>query len=292
MKWLIVLTACLLGSSIASANEVDWSKVRSLDVYPAIPINPRMPLGGPEGRITNGNVAAAKQFPYQAGLLLYFEDGASWCGASLISDRWLLTAAHCTDGALGVDVYLGAWNRTDKTEKHQHIIYVSNRNIIVHETYDGVAIVDDISLIKLPVSIEFNDYVQPIALPKVAETYDTYVGKQVIASGWGKISDSSRGATDVLRFIEVPILENRVCNRWFLGSVKSTNICIKTTGGISTCNGDSGGPLVYNDGESTVLIGATSFGIRLGCEMGWPGVFTRVTSYLPWIEAKSGISSK
>ena len=83
-------------------------------------------------------------------------------------------------------------------------------------------------------------------------------------------------------------MTNRGCSTWFLGSVKSTNICIKTTGGFSTCNGDSGGPLVLANEERT-LIGITSYGIALGCEVGWPGVFTRVTSYLDWIKEKSGV---
>lgn len=96
------------------------------------------------------------------------------------------------------------------------------------------------------------------------------------------------GATDKLRWIEVPIISNSGCGTWFLGQVKSSNICIKTTGGISTCNGDSGGPLILADGSNT-LIGATSFGIALGCERGWPGVFTRITSYLDWIKANSGV---
>ena len=50
-----------------------------------------------EDRITNGNLAAVKQFPYQAGLMLYVKGGAAWCGGSVISDRWVVTAAHCTD---------------------------------------------------------------------------------------------------------------------------------------------------------------------------------------------------
>jgi len=99
---------------------------------------------------------------------------------------------------------------------------------------------------------------------------------------------AATGATDVLQYAVVPIMNNSGCSPWYFGLVASTNICIKTTGGISTCNGDSGGPLIHNDGSNT-LIGLTSFGIALGCERGWPGVFTRVTSYLDWIEAKTGV---
>ncbi|XP_014100177.2 brachyurin [Bactrocera oleae] len=291
MKLVLALAVCFFGSVIASSDKVDWTNVPPLHVDPKIPYHPRMNLDGPTGRITNGQIADEKQFPYQAGLRLYISGGAVWCGGSLISDRWVLTAAHCTDSlTTGVDVYLGAWDRTDATEKNQQIIFVSKKNVIVHENWDRSAIINDISLIKLPVPIEFNDYIQPIALPKKSASYDTYVNQPVIASGWGKITDSATAVTNILRWIEVPVLSNTVCNRWFVGSVKSTNICIRTTGGKSTCNGDSGGPLAYNDGESTVLVGATSFGIALGCEIGWPSVFTRITSYLDWIEEKTGIA--
>jgi secreted trypsin-like serine protease len=44
-------------------------------------------------RITNGYTADRGQFPWQAGLEV---DGSSFCGGSVISDLWVLTAAHCT----------------------------------------------------------------------------------------------------------------------------------------------------------------------------------------------------
>jgi secreted trypsin-like serine protease len=49
-------------------------------------------------RITNGYTADRGQFPWQAAL---YVDGSSFCGGSLISDRWILTAAHCTYVRLG-----------------------------------------------------------------------------------------------------------------------------------------------------------------------------------------------
>ncbi|KAH8364002.1 hypothetical protein KR084_001405 [Drosophila pseudotakahashii] len=242
----------------------------------------------PSGRITGGQLAEPNQFPYQVGLLLYVSGGAAWCGGTIISDRWIVTAAHCTDAlTTGVDVYLGAHDRTNAKEKGQQIIFVETKNVIVHEDWIAETITNDISLIKLPVAIEFNDYIQPAKLPVKSNSYATYGGESAIASGWGKISDSATGATDVLQYAVVPIMNNSGCSPWYFGLVAGTNICIKTTGGTSTCNGDSGGPLVLNDGSNT-LIGATSFGIALGCEVGWPGVFTRITSFLDWIEAKTG----
>lgn len=140
----------------------------------------------------------------------------------------------------------------------------------------------------MPHEVKFTDLIKPVSLPK--KTDETFVDKKAIASGWGRISDQSQGATNLLRFIETEIMSNSACGRYFFGSVKSTNICIRTKSTHkSTCNGDSGGPLVVLDGDKPVLVGATSFGSGVGCEAGFPGVFTRVTSYLDWISEHSDV---
>ncbi|XP_037817079.1 brachyurin-like [Lucilia sericata] len=270
--------------------------IASAGIMPAVeqrlPLVPVMPLEELEGRITNGELAKPGQFPYQVGLSLVFGNKGAWCGGTLISNRWVLTAAHCTDGADGVTVYLGATDIKNDNEKGQQRIYSSKSYIVVHADWDASTMSNDISLIKLPVPIEFNDLIQPATLPKMDGKYSTYVGEMVWASGWGRDSDAATGVSQFLRYIEVPVMKQSTCKTFYLGSVTDKMICIKTVDKKSTCNGDSGGPLVYKDGDVNYVIGATSFGILLGCEKGWPGVFTRVTSYLDWIEEISGVVNK
>lgn len=87
-------------------------------------------------------------------------------------------------------------------------------------------------------------------------------------------------------------LTNAECQFVYGSSVRSSNICIDTTGGKSTCSGDSGGPLViHDDSEGLIQIGLTSFGKSSGCTNGIPAVFTRLTSYLEWIYGISGVAN-
>ncbi|XP_037933850.1 serine protease 1-like [Teleopsis dalmanni] len=243
-----------------------------------------LPIDGQiSGRITNGNKASAGQFPYQVGLSITTSGGTSWCGGSLISQNYVLTAAHCTNGATSIAVYLGSTVRTSPTVTRT----VSKSNIIQHSGYNSNTLANDVSLLYIA-AVSYTTNIQAIKLPAIASSYSTYAGSYAIASGWGRTSDSS-SVSSTLNYARLPVITNSVCSSTYGSSViTSAVICVSTPSGTSTCQGDSGGPLALE--SSKELIGVTSFVSSKGCASGAPAGFARVTSHLAWIKTNSGVS--
>jgi len=241
-----------------------------------------------QDRIVGGVEAQEHQWPWQVAL---FIDDAWFCGGALISENWVLTAAHCADGATYFDVMAGAHNVRASSEPHR--VEITSYNGFTHENWDDWDLSNDIALIELPSPITFNDYIKPSCLPAAGDTAD--VGELVTATGWGKPSDSASGISPVLRMVsDLPVISNSDCNDVY-GIVGSGVVCIDTTGGRGTCNGDSGGPLnmkaeVKAAGQQWKQVGVVSFGASAGCEVGLPSGFSRVEYYLDWIKANTDIS--
>ncbi|KAH8380782.1 hypothetical protein KR200_010423, partial [Drosophila serrata] len=235
-----------------------------------------------EGRITNGKNAKENQFPYQVGLSFSSSDGGWWCGGSIIANNWVVTAAHCTSGASSATIYYGATVRTSPKFTHT----VASKDFVQHANYISLTVRNDISLIKTP-TVSFSSAVNKIALPAIASSYSTYVGRTAVASGWGLTSDSATAVAKDLQYTDLTVISNAECLKSFSSLIVTSRvICVATPNSVSTCQGDSGGPLAL-DGT---LIGITSFGSPDGCEVGAPAAFTRVTSYLDWIKTNSGFT--
>jgi len=278
MKLIFVLALTLAIVAVASAGTGAFS--------PIVPMGEYMPQPRSEseleGRITNGARATDGQFPYQVGLSIKKSStSSSWCGGSLIGTNWVLTATHCVVGGQSVTVYLGSTKRTAGTAR-----LASATDIIMHPNYSATYLTNDISLIKIG-AVQYSTNIQPISLPKIG-TYSSYAGQTAVISGWGRTSDTSSVSTD-LNYAYVPIIANSECSAVYGTAVVTNNvICISTPKGVSTCQGDSGGPLVLQSNK--LLVGVTSFVSSKGCTSGHPSGFTRVTSYVNWIQSVTGIN--
>merc|ERR1711982_217301 len=239
------------------------------------------------GRIVGGHEAEEHEWPWQVAL---FIDDAWFCGGSLISENYVLTAAHCVDGASYFDIMAGAHNVRESSEPHR--VEITSYNGWTHPNWDPNTLSNDIALIELPSPITFDDYIKPSCMPMAGDTADE--DELVTCTGWGKPSDNAGGISPVLRMVEDrPIISNSDCNAIY-GIVGSGVVCIDTTGGKGTCNGDSGGPLnmkseVTKAGQKWKQVGIVSFGASAGCEVGYPAGFSRVEYYLDWISSETGM---
>merc|ERR1712037_563725 len=244
-------------------------------------------IEGPAAKIVGGVEATPNQWPWQVAL---FIDNAWFCGGALISENYVLTAAHCADGATYFDIMAGAHNVRESSEPNR--VEITSFNGWTHPEWNTADLSNDLALIELPSPIDFNDYIKPSCIPSKGDTAD--VSELVTCTGWGKPSDSAGGISPVLRMVEDrPIISNAECNGVY-GIVGSGVVCIDTTGGKGTCNGDSGGPLnmkaeVTKAGQQWKQVGIVSFGASAGCEVGYPAGFTRVEYYLEWIMSETGM---
>ncbi|XP_055842447.1 transmembrane protease serine 9-like [Episyrphus balteatus] len=275
MKGLIFVL--LLGVALTSA-----LNLRTSNVIMPISIAGR----SPSPRITNGLTAKTGQFNFQVGLSMRMSlFTMQLCGGSLISPEWIVTAAHCTDGARSISAYLGS-NTLMGGQK------VKVLETIIHSDWNmKESTAHDISLLRIaPVTL--GPQIGLVNLPALSRSgdYEKYLNEKVIASGWGMTSDDPKAdSPEELQYAEMKIVSNLKCTLVF-GDVAPSNICAQGPKGTSTCSGDSGGPLVTE--SSKTLIGLTSFGSAAGCTLGLPEVFTRITSYRSWILEHTGVVSK
>ncbi|XP_076042642.1 chymotrypsin BI-like isoform X2 [Oratosquilla oratoria] len=236
-----------------------------------------------ETRIVGGTEATPHAFPWQVALFL---DETSFCGGSLISDEWILTAAHCTSGRTMVQIILGAHD-LGKYESTQ--VVMTSFDFFEHEGWNPDLLGNDLALVRLPKKVIFNSYIQYVYLPHRSDQNDNMVGKIVTASGWGMPSDAAWGVLIKLRTVNIPVISNEECIK-ASGILPSKVLCTSGAGGRGACFGDSGGPLTYKTRGRREIRGVVSFETSEKCEDGTPNGYTSVTAYLDWIETKTGIA--
>ncbi|XP_049702066.2 serine protease snake [Helicoverpa armigera] len=257
--------------------------------------------------IIGGHRAKRGEFPNMVAIGWKLAIG-TWkfmCGGSLISPNFVLTAAHCSSASerdttledtIPRIVRLGSTNILDKDRNGIPAYDVNITRVIVHPQYKSPMQYFDIALMELQVPVYFSADIQPACLWTKHEV-GNYSHKAQVA-GWGVIQSGTLRTSPDLLSAEVDIIDSIICNL-LLGTSCNRNWCGlkehqmcagKLHGGVDACQGDSGGPLqmkidlpIKTQGNMNYVVGVTSFGIGCGLP-DLPGVYTRVASFLDWIE--------
>ncbi|XP_064537096.1 serine protease persephone isoform X2 [Drosophila montana] len=231
--------------------------------------------------IVGGRPTKYREFPFMAALgwRSNFDESIYYrCGGSLISATFVLTAAHCISfgGQLPVTVRLGGDNLTIGMGE-DHMI----RRVFVHPGYSDSTAYNDIALLEL-------EEAQPSGL-RIACLWASaqLAEKDLTAIGYGQIRFAGLSSSQLLK-VDLQHVSTEQCQPHYPRDVLSdglaaSQLCAGDMRAMGdTCQGDSGGPLLMQNGSTWYVVGVTSLG--QGCASGPPSVYTRVSSYLDWIE--------
>ncbi|KAJ9580882.1 hypothetical protein L9F63_023943, partial [Diploptera punctata] len=231
-------------------------------------------------RIVNGTKAPAGKFPYMISLQY---DGSHECGGTILSEKWILTAAHCVyeEVAVAFSVLAGTVNLSTGGVRR------SVKRYIIYEQYDPEDnYKNDIALLELESALPLSqaNNIQAVKLPQQDAT--TAANKTATVMGWGHIYTGGP-TSEVLLMVDLKTYSDEDCVRLLAGNSHPTNICAGVEGGgKGFCGGDSGGPLIV-DG---VQVGIVSWSVKPCASPPYPGIYTRVSSYTNWIENRTGLS--
>ncbi|XP_055630218.1 transmembrane protease serine 9-like [Toxorhynchites rutilus septentrionalis] len=200
--------------------------------------------------IVNGARSYSGEWPWHVAVYEFKERQKKYlCGATLISDQFALTAAHCvheSDWKPRSGTIVVQLGQNDLFESSATMREVRVGKITPHAQWDPISRTNDIALLELTITVQFNDYIQPACIPKQSDTgKSNLLGTVGTIVGWGYEQPWSFVMTNTLQETRLPIVDVTLC----LKSASQTDgvICLGPANGSNACTGDSGGGMFIED---------------------------------------------
>uniref|UniRef100_A0A8C5LYA5 Peptidase S1 domain-containing protein n=1 Tax=Leptobrachium leishanense TaxID=445787 RepID=A0A8C5LYA5_9ANUR len=230
-------------------------------------------------------------WPWQVSMQYYIglPEYKHLCGASLVRNTWLLSAAHCYMEKRDPSKWRAMFGFTNMLNPGDKSIVSLIKRIIIHGKFSETTRVNDIALLKLQRSIEYNNYIRPVCLatPEVSASPEALC----YISGWKTAACEGQPA-ETLQQVKLELISFKICNGsdYYSGQVTENMLCAGYKTGISEiCEGDGGGPLMcYNHQQRFIQVGLLSSTYTCGkvfsTKFAYPNLYTMVKSYDKWIE--------
>ncbi|CAN2390456.1 Domain of unknown function (DUF1986), partial [Pristimantis euphronides] len=240
-------------------------------------------------RIFGGTDVAEGAWPWHASILF---SGGPVCGGSLISNQWVLSAAHCFDPSPSPSLYTVVLGAHKLDLPSPNVLRAPVQRLVIHPQYNGPEGSGDIALVQLSRPVTYSTAIRPVCLPPISMVFQP--GTSCYVTGWGRTRYNEFLAFPrTLQQVMVPLISRETCDRMYhVGSstsateaiIKSDQICAGYQAGQhDSCIGDSGGPLVSKVNGYWYQVGIVSWGEDCGLP-NRPGVYTSVQAYRSWID--------
>jgi len=253
----------------------------------------RTPVPPDETRIVGGHPAVPYSWPWQAEMCFLPASGTGTCslrcGATVIDENWIMSAAHCVDGYTNAPqrfkIKMGVYDYRNDNEAGEVVSTVSR--VVMNTQYNRPKqMANDIALLRLSSPITFTDHIQPVCLP--SNVNDVLAGNlNMIVTGWGATSEGGAVSAQ-LRQVVVPSMTSAQCTGQYGNQIDTPTMFCAGRSGKDSCQGDSGGPIVIKRSDGRwYQAGIVSWGI--GCaQANHAGVYASVASQCAFIQTNVG----